>query len=189
VRLFVAAEIEPRVAESVAACGDELRRRAAGVGRARITWVPADRLHVTVRFIGEVDPARAQAIDAALAPDLSISPFEFTVAGVGTFPDLGAPRVVWAGGGAGADARAAVEADVSMRLDGCGVPREPRAYHPHVTMARVRDPDGLRPATWLDGLTGRRFGVSPLKAITLFESRPSRQGHVYVAWRRTGLAA
>jgi len=187
VRLFVAVEIEPRVIEALAACGDELRRRAAAVRRARITWVPADRLHVTVRFIGEVDDARTQAIASALAPVLSAAPFELTVQRVGTFPEHGPPRVLWAGTGGGADALVAVEADVSTRLDGCGVPREPRPYHPHITLARVREPGGLRTATWLTGWTDRHFGVSPVNAITLFESRPSPQGHVYVALQRTPL--
>lgn len=186
-RLFVAVEIEPAVVQEVAACGEELRRRSARAPRARMTWVPADRLHVTVRFIGEVDEARAQATTAALEPRLPFTPFELTIEGVGTFPERGAPRVLWAGVGRGAEALAAVETEVSARLQRCGVPREPRPYHPHITLARVRDPGGLQPAPWLEGVTGRRFGVSPVNAITLFESRPSSQGHVYVPVQRTPL--
>lgn len=186
-RLFVAVEIEPRVVQEVAACGEELRRRSARAARARITWVPADRLHVTVRFIGEMDEARSRAIVEALRPNLPLTPFELTIEGVGTFPEHGAPRVLWAGIVRGAEALGAVEAEVSARLDRCGVPREPRPYHPHVTFARVREASGLRTATWLEGLTGRRFGASPVNAITLFESRPSPQGHVYVALQRTPL--
>jgi len=187
VRLFVAVELEPGVVREVAACGEELRRRSARAPRARITWVPADRLHVTVRFIGEVDEARSRAIVEALQPNLPLTPFESTIEGVGTFPERGAPRVLWAGVGRGAEALGAVEADVSARLDRCGVPREPRPYHPHVTLARVREPGGVRTATWLEGVTGRRFGVSPVNAITLFESRPSPQGHLYVPVQRTPL--
>lgn len=181
-------ELVPGVVDAVASCGEELRRRAARDQRARMTWVPADRLHVTVRFIGEVDASQAEAIRSALAPDVSVPPFELAIAGVGTFPEHGAPRVVWAGVSAGAAALASVEAEVSTRLDRSGVAREPRPYHPHVTLARVREPGGVRTATWLAGLTERRFGVSPANAITLFESRPSPQGHIYVALQRTPLA-
>jgi 2'-5' RNA ligase len=56
-----------------------------------------------------------------------------------------------------------------------------------VTLARVREPGGLKTATWLEGLNDRRFGVSRINAITLFESRPTRQGHVYVALQHTRL--
>jgi 2'-5' RNA ligase len=187
--LFVAIEIDPRVTATVASCADELRRRSVHAPRARITWVPAERLHATVRFIGEVDAARAEAIAAALAPDVPLAPFELTLERVGTFPGHGPPRVLWAGVGAGADALAAVEREVSMRLDRCGIPREDRPYHPHVTLARVREPGGLRTTAWLEGLSDRRFGVSSVNAITLFESRPSRQGHVHVALRRTRLTS
>ncbi len=145
-------------------------------------------MHVTTRFIGEVDAPRTETIVAALAPDLPVASFELTVERVGTFPEHGPPRVLWAGIGAGADALAAVEADVSARLDRCGVPPEPRPYHPHVTVARVREAGGLRTATWLDGLTARCFGTTPVKAITLFESRPSRQGHLYIPVQRTLLS-
>lgn len=187
-RLFVAAEIAAAVVGELAACGEELRRRSTQAPHARITWVPPDRLHVTVRFIGEVDKPRARAIAAALEPMLRVAPFALEIHGVGTFPERGAPRVVWAGIGRGADALGAVEAEVSTRLDQCGVPREPRPYHPHVTLARVREPGGLRTAAWLEGLTDRRFGVAPVNAITLFESRPSPRGHVYVVLRHTSLA-
>jgi 2'-5' RNA ligase len=188
VRLFVAVEIAPAVVGALAACGEELRRRSAQAVRAHITWVPADRLHVTVRFIGGVNEPQARAIAAALEPTVPLPPFDLEIHGVGTFPERGAPRVVWAGVGRGADALGAVEAEVSTRLDQCGVPREPRPYHPHVTLARVREPGGLRTATWLAGLTDRRFGVAPVNAITLFESRPSPQGHLYIPVQRTPLA-
>ena len=87
-RLFVAAEIAPAVVGELAACGEELRRRSAQAARARITWVPPDRLHVTVRFIGEVDEPRARAIAAALEPILRVAPFELEIHGVGTFDFL-----------------------------------------------------------------------------------------------------
>jgi 2'-5' RNA ligase len=185
--LFVAVEIDPRVTEDIASSEDELRRRSARAPRARITWVPPDRLHVTVRFIGEIDATRATMIAAALAPDLPIAPFDVTLERVGTFPAHGPPRVLWVGVGSGVDGLAAVEKDVSARLDRCGVPRDDRPYRPHVTLARVRAPGGLRTAAWLEGLNDRRFGVSRVNAITLFESRPTRQGHLYVALQQTRL--
>jgi len=188
VRLFVAVEIDPAVLDRIAACSAELRRRSAVAARARISWARPDRLHVTVRFIGEVDGGRAEAIVAALEPALSVAAFDLTVEDVGTFPAQGPPRVLWAGIARGLDALRAVEVEVSGRLDRCGIAREPRAYHPHVTLARVREAGGLRTAQWLDGLAGRQFGTSRVNAITLFQSRPSPQGHEYVALQRTALA-
>jgi 2'-5' RNA ligase len=187
VRLFVAVELTPPVVAALAACSEALQRRSTRASRARITWVAADHLHVTVRFIGHVDEARAEAVAGVLRPDVTLTPFELAIEGIGTFPARGAPRVVWAGIARGIEPLGALEAQVSARLERCDVPREARPYHPHVTLARIRESHGLRPAAWLEGLTTRRFGISPVNAITLFESRPSPQGHVYIPVQRTPL--
>ena len=149
--------------------------------------MPPDRLHVTVRFIGETDEVQSKRIASALAPAADIEPFELACHGVGAFPERGAPRVLWAGIGAGADGLAALEQEVSARLAACGVLPEERGYHPHVTLARVRDPRGLQTRALTDGFVDRPFGTSRVVAITLFHSRPSSQGAVYVPLQSTSL--
>ena len=87
----------------------------------------------------------------------------------------------------GVEPLANVEQEITGRLHECGVPREERPYHPHVTLARIRDAAGLRAGTLLDGMTDRNFGRSHVDAITLFQSRPSPKGPVYMALQRTAL--
>jgi 2'-5' RNA ligase len=187
-RLFVGVEIDAPVVRRLAGCIDELRTRAvARAPRARVSWVTAERLHVTVRFIGEVDETSAERIAAALDASMSL-PFEILIEGVGTFPERGAPRVFWAGIPQGADALAVVERQVSGRLASCGIAPEDRPYRPHVTLARVKVPAGLRPQLLLEGFAGQRFGWSKVDAITLFQSIPSRNGHEYVAWKKFSLS-
>jgi 2'-5' RNA ligase len=188
VRLFVAVDVGPEVADAFARVSGELRARAATLApRARMTWVAADRAHITVRFIGHVDDRKAQAIRDALAPPIGVPPFELTVHGAGAFPPSGSVRVVWAGLTAGTDALAAVEEEVSRRLDACGVPREERAYRPHLTLARVKDAGGLRARTLLEGFADRAFATTHVDAITLFESRLSPKGPTYIPIQRTAL--
>ncbi|MGH9254365.1 MAG: RNA 2',3'-cyclic phosphodiesterase [Vicinamibacterales bacterium] len=187
-RLFVAVEIDPQVARKIGECSDELRRRVGQhAPRARVSWVPADRLHVTVRFIGETDEAQAAHIASSLQAALGVEPFDAAFHGVGAFPERGVPRVFWAGMTAGAAGLTAVEEAVTARLAACGVPPEGRPYRPHVTLARVREASGLRPRALFDGLIDRPFGVSPVGAITLFQSRPSPNGSVYVPLQTTRL--
>jgi 2'-5' RNA ligase len=185
-RLFVAAEIDPALARELARVAGELRERVeARAPRARLTWIPADRLHFTVRFIGEVDEHRGAAVAAALAVPLPVAPFEVTVAGLGAFPPKGPPRVLWAGAREGRDGMARLEREVSARLATCGVPPEARAYSPHLTLARVRDPGGLRSPDVLAGAPQGAFGTSRVDTITLFESRLSPKGPAYLRLQST----
>lgn len=188
-RLFVAAALDPAVTAGAAALSDELRRRAARLSpAARITWIPEERLHVTVRFIGNADDARAEAISEVLRAPLALPPVDLTIAGAGIFPRAGKPQVLWAGITAGLPGLQRIEAEVSARLATVGVPPEARPYAPHLTLARVREAAGLRGRALLDGLSARTAGTARISAITLFESRLSPRGPAYVALQQTPLA-
>jgi RNA 2',3'-cyclic 3'-phosphodiesterase len=185
-RLFVGVDINARVVERIAECLDELRRRVAQrAPRARISWVLPDRLHVTVRFIGEATETQAREIAASLSPTLPLDPFEAIFTGIGAFPPHGPPRVLWVGIGAGVEPFVALEREVTARLDACGMPPEERPYRPHVTIARVREPAGLRASPLLDEFDARAFGASSVETITLFQSRLSPKGSVYVPLQST----
>jgi 2'-5' RNA ligase len=189
VRLFVGVALDSSAAAAIGDFVDALRRRTADAApRARVTWVRQEQLHVTVRFIGNVDEAVAQAVSHALAPPIGVPPFDLEIGGTGTFPERGAPRVFWAGIASGTLSLAAAEREITGRLSGCGIDPESRPYHPHITLGRVKVPTGLRAAELLAGVTDRRFGASRVDAITLFQSVPSPKGHTYVALQPTPLA-
>jgi RNA 2',3'-cyclic 3'-phosphodiesterase len=189
-RLFVAAEIDPTLARELARVAGEVRKRVdSRAPRARLTWVAEDRLHFTIRFIGEVDDFRASTIKTSLAPPLPLEPFELTMAGIGAFPPTSRPRVIWAGIRDGSDGLAAVEREVTARLATCGIPPEGREYSPHLTLARVRDAASLRAREVLESVPQGPFGTTRVDAITLFESRLSPKGPTYVPLQRTPLRA
>ena len=153
--------------------------------RAKVTWLTPGRLHLTIRFIGEVDEARSAAVHAALGPPLGMEPFDLTLAGTGAFPKRGPPRVLWAGVEQGRNELIAAEREISARLATLGGRREERPHSPHVTLARVRDAGGLRSASLLKGFEDRRLGTIHVDAITLFHSRLSPQGPTYAPLLRT----
>jgi 2'-5' RNA ligase len=189
-RLFVAVEIAPAVAQAAAALIQRLRERAMRLApRSRITWVTGDRLHVTVRFIGHVDADHADAVRQVLAPSLGQAPFDLTLAGVSTFPPKGPPRVLSSGVSDGREPLLAIEQRVSERLARVAITAEQRLYTPHLTLARVREAGGLRSAALLENIGETRLGTTAVEAITLFESRLSPKGPTYVALQRTSLAA
>ena len=188
-RLFVGVEMSPSVAAAVVEIVEALRNRAMRLApQSRIAWVAPERLHVTVRFIGHVDDERVDGIVDTLRPAIGIDPFDLTVAGAGAFPPKGPPRVLWAGLGSGRDRLIAIERIVSDRLVAAGVDRENRPFNPHLTLARVREAAGLRSGALLEGLDEAAFGLTPVDAITLFQSRLSPQGPAYLPVHRTLLA-
>jgi 2'-5' RNA ligase len=188
VRLFVAVEIDPSVTQALSDFSAALRRRAHTLAAAaRIGWERPEQLHVTSRFIGEVSDSQAAAVAGALLPALAVAPFELVVEGAGAFPERGAPRVLWAGITAGVEGLTAVAAEVSQRLRACDIAREDRPYRPHVTLARVREPAGLRSSALFEELDAPRFGTTRVDAITLFQSRTSPKGAVYTPVNRTVL--
>ena len=178
------------IGETLAARAAELTRKLqARAGRqapkAKVTWVPPDRLHLTVRFIGEVDDRRANAVLAALTSPLAVPPFDLTLAGVGAFPKGGSPRVLWLGVTDGRAPLINAEREISGRLATLGIPEEERAYSPHLTLARVREPAGLRSARLLEGFGDWTAGTVRIDTITLFHSRLSPKGPTYTALVRT----
>lgn len=166
-----------RAAERVV--GELKRRVERSAPQARVNWVKVERLHLTVRFIGEVSDQLGREILAALEPPLLTTAFDLAIAGTGTFPPRRPPRVLWAGVAVGLEPLLAVEQEVRARLAHLTAVQGDRAYHPHLTLARIKDAAGLRPASLLEGLESVVFGAVRVEAVTLFESRvPSEPAYV-----------
>jgi len=186
-RLFVAVELPPPVIAAAAAAGQLLRERVAGVAPgARLTWVAPDRMHVTLRFLGQVNDEQAAAIAGTLAHPFETPSFTIGLGDIGAFPRRGAPRSIWIALAAGGEACRRLEHELSGRLDRVGIPRDPRPFSPHLTAARVREPAGLRWPAIADVAVPLHPG-GPVDAITLFESRLSSRGPTYTALQRTTL--
>ena len=139
-RVFVAIDV-----------GDTVRREAARVVAAltgkleavkkppKVTWVKPAALHLTIKFIGEVDPDRADALASLLMAPIRIKPFDVQWRGIGTFPSSKHPRALWLGVISGAAQLAEVEAEVSRRFAGPqAVEIEGRPLLPHLTLGRVK---------------------------------------------------
>jgi 2'-5' RNA ligase len=140
-----------------------------------------DNVHLTVKFLGGVDETRLADVTAALTRAArGASPFDLAVRGVGAFPSATRPRVLWAGVTEGAAALAGLAADVDTALAALGFPREERAFSPHVTFGRMREPrrqpalaSALAAAAALD------FGRIHVTKLSLMRSDLSPRGARY----------
>ncbi|MGE0444458.1 MAG: RNA 2',3'-cyclic phosphodiesterase [Vicinamibacterales bacterium] len=188
-RLFVAMHPGTAVVAAAQQAIAELRTRAATLAPgARITWIPPELMHLTVRFIGEVTEETAAAVATSLGHALPASPFTLEAAGVGAFSNHGAPRVIWGGLTSGTAELRRVERLVSERLTAVGIPPDDREFTPHLTLGRVRDAAGLRTGALLAGLDRVPLGSGLVDAITLFQSRLSPHGPTYVPLHRSVLS-
>lgn len=127
-RLFVAIDLPDEVRQSVA----DICRGLPGV-----RWLPPDQLHLTLRFIGEADDAVNATIHRGLAA-IDFPPLPLSLQGVGCFPSLQRPRVLWVGV-RGGESLPQLQQRVEAAVVAAGVPAEKRPFSPHITLARLRE--------------------------------------------------
>ena len=135
-RLFVAVTLPPPAKDAVAG----LIHAISGAGAAGVRAVAPEGAHLTLKFLGTVDAGRIPGLQAALsALGPAVAPFAVELRGVGGFPDLQAPRALWAGVSSGVDDLSALAHRVDEACAARGFPRERRPFSPHLTVARLRD--------------------------------------------------
>lgn len=184
IRSFIAVEAADEVITRLTALQEALRGAGADVG-----WASPAGLHVTLKFLGNVDEARVPALTVALAAVAGRhAPFAIRLVGVGAFPDPRRPRIVWVGVTEGADSLRALAADVDAAMVAAGFPPEERPFRAHVTLGRVRSLRGLEHLTpLLDRHAADDCGAQPVTAITCMRSDLSPQGARYTALARLPL--
>ena len=148
-----------------------------------VRWTPKENLHLTIRFVGNVERAVVEAVADSLA-QRPLAAFEMELGNVGTFGRGRAARVVWLGLRAGADAAVALVVQVEEECLRAGLPPESRPYQAHLTLARARSRIGAR----LPELPGMPH-IEPWRAdrLVLYSSRLTKAGAVYEAMRTLGL--
>ncbi|MDT4897888.1 MAG: 2,3-cyclic 3-phosphodiesterase [Acidobacteriota bacterium] len=151
-RVFCAVELPPEVRERAADHAAHLRERST---EARASWPRTDNLHLTLKFLGEIAQTRVEALsNAASLAARSVQPFDLTIEGAGTFPPRGLPRVLWLGINDPSGSLARLQSSLEEECASAGFAREERPFHPHLTLARIRAPQGARRLATLHRETG-----------------------------------
>ncbi|MFZ0890656.1 MAG: RNA 2',3'-cyclic phosphodiesterase [Candidatus Binataceae bacterium] len=185
IRAFVALRFGADIDRALVRLIDELRVPGDG-----ISWSRATNLHLTLRFLGPAVDSRllAPMAQSLRAVSQHSAPFVVLARGIGAFPDLARPRVIWVGLESEELIRLACEVEaVAVRT---GFAPERRPFSPHLTLGRVKSLKGwarLRAA--LEAASGRDFGPSRIDSMALYESRLSPQGSIYREIERFAFAA
>ena len=157
----------------------------------QVTWVRAAQRHLTLRFFAdaaEVDVAGLrEGMDAACH---ALPLFTTQLEGLGVFPESGPPRVLWMGVSAGRESVEALARALTSALAPCGWPAEERAFHPHITLGRIKqtgDRQGLVAALQrCRNATSAPFEVEGLALIrSALSSRGPQHTTIYHATLRS----
>lgn len=176
VRLFIAVDLDVAARARVAAAVETLRAAAP-----RVSWTPAARLHFTLKFLGERPEAAVAPLAGALAEVAArhrLMPV--TLGGLGAFPNLRRPRIVWMGV-RDPNRLELLQHDVEIGCEGLGYPVDGRAFRPHLTLGRVRDgvPDEELRALARAARALTFEEESMMAAVTLMHSELERGGPAY----------
>ena len=181
VRAFVAVDVGDDVRREVTRVVGTLTAKLEAVKKPpKVVWVRPQTLHVTIKFLGELDSHDVDRIQDLLAPPIPIEPFQLDWRGIGTFPNNRHPRALWLGVINGAAPLGRLEAEVSRRLEGDkAVEIEDRAFLPHLTIGRVKMAgEGIDWPKLLQAVEVKRAS-SIVDRVTLYRSVLSQHGPNY----------
>jgi len=186
-RLFVAVNFPDEIKQALGAFIKDIRQHPADV-----KWVEVKNLHLTVQFLGSVPEDQVPAIVNALnRSGTGVNPFYLSLSGVGVFPSIERPRVLWAGVSGDTDFLSRLHRQVQKELAQLGFEPEKRPFSPHLTLARVRSPQGfsafMERSEKLAGKHGK-FGTAKIVSLDLMLSELGSKGPEYFVLARIPLS-
>jgi RNA 2',3'-cyclic 3'-phosphodiesterase len=181
VRCFVAIELPPAASAALVAAGSAVRKLDPSWAGEK--WVAPESLHVTLKFLGEVDAGQVDVLGAALADLARVqAPFEVALRSLRAVPGGRRTSMIWAAVDDPSGSCASLAARIDTSAEQIGVERDVRRFSPHITLVRARHPRSLAP----DVLPGaaEASGLAQLHpvsvgAVTLFQSTLTRTGPIH----------
>ena len=167
-RLFVAIDLPEPVKSPLSHMSGEI---------PGVKWVGAAEIHLTLRFIGEVDLRTCSRIKSALS-GVSFVPFSLSLSGVGHFPPHGHPRVLWVG----LEQRpelVLLQQRIEATLLQAGIPAEERPFSPHITLARLKETPAAVVARFEAAHRGLTFPPFEVNEFILYSSVLTPRGAIH----------
>jgi len=178
-RLFIAIDID----EKNKAALDNLQaqfRSKADVRKGDVKWVAVDNIHLTLKFLGEVDENKLPEISKITEETASsYKPFQLAVENVGYFGGKSA-TVLWVGTGEGTGALLQIQKNLETRLAAIGYPAEEREFSSHITIARIKNHKaGVKIAQLAQEYKNFKLGTLSVNSICVYKSQLTPDGPIY----------
>jgi 2'-5' RNA ligase len=188
-RTFIAIKIPEEIRKSLARLQNKLK--ACG---ADVKWVEPANIHLTLKFIGEIEEGKIPEIERAMREAAgNKASFKVRIGNIGAFPDLRHPRVIWAGINQGEKETRSIANELEERLEALGVPKENREFAGHLTLGRARSlknmTELIKKLEKLKDLSREENFEFKAGEITLFKSTLTPQGAFYEALKEASFIA
>ena len=183
IRTFICIEIPEAVKGRIADLQGELKKLDA-----QVSWVKPSNIHLTVKFLGPVDPSRIVTVRQVVERVASsCNPFEVEVARTGCFPSPRNPKVLWVGLSQIPNQLQQLQETIEEQLAAVGFPREQKRFSPHLTIGRVRSPRGASEVA--EKLIASAFDTQTFSAteVIVMRSDLNPAGSVYTPQARIQL--
>ena len=166
-------EVRARFEEHIARLREEVPDAAA-------SWSRVENIHLTLKFFGNVEVDRIPAISAAATRTTGpFSKFDIGVGNTGVFPRPSRPQVLWIGINDPSGNLSALQKQLEAECATAGFPKEDRAYHPHLTIARLRKPESARRLADTHLKMDFPSITVPVRELIIFRSELSSKGSRY----------
>ncbi|MCP5006948.1 MAG: RNA 2',3'-cyclic phosphodiesterase [Planctomycetes bacterium] len=181
VRIFIAIEIEKRIKERILEFIKNLKNTDTGV-----RWVASDNLHLTVKFIGDVDPVILPSLIKSLDNVASLfRPFRLQIRNVGFFPTAERPRVLFVGLRDKENYLARIFEETEKAVEEFGIKRESRKFVGHITIGRTKSQKHIHRLKEAVHCNAERFfGQENVNHFSLIQSELTRGGPIYTTLKQ-----
>lgn len=192
IRSFIAIPLPERVQGCLNQVMLQLKERLQSLPKNTVHWVPAGNIHLTLKFLGDVSLSNLDLLKKMLLAEVSIQPpFEFSVGGVGAFPNFNQPRVVWVGIKSPPELLA-LQNGIESMAEKLGYGREERPFSPHLTLGRVArtasNQEARQIGEALQVMKAGFMGAVFAETVHLFKSDLKPTGSVYTSLLSAPLA-
>jgi RNA 2',3'-cyclic 3'-phosphodiesterase len=176
-RLFFAVELPANARHQIASHITQLRQLAPSAGAS---WSRESNIHLTLKFLGNVLATQIDIVSAAGTRAVAgLQPFTLRIQGTGSFPQRGTPRVLWIGINDGSGKLQTLQARLEDECAAARFAREDRAFHPHLTLARLKQVEDAGALAAAHRALPFAAITLPVEELCLFRSELSSKGSRY----------
>jgi 2'-5' RNA ligase len=184
IRSFLAVELPKAIQKKIEEIQGDLKSSGADV-----RWVSPEKIHLTLKFFGNIEESKIEPIVKSIeAPIQTTVPFLLSARGIGAFPNLKNPRVIWMGLTNGKENIISLQQRLEVLLEKLGFQAEDRSFHPHLTLGRVKSSRGKEELVRrMEKYKEKELGDFQVEGVIFFKSDLRPLGPMYTPLRELRL--